>query len=138
MRCHEGCAKTKAKLTSPLERERGSGNRSQAVPRLLQGGGVTARAGGSGLSARLLLSPGTCRASHKLPWAGACEGAAVAAQPGGTAGVTHVLGALSGCSGVAGALQDPSAPMGGAFGVSSITWDLQDFGVIRGLLWCEG
>lgn len=38
MRCHEACAKTKSKLTSPLERERGrSQNKSQAVPRLFPG-----------------------------------------------------------------------------------------------------
>lgn len=71
MRCHEACAKTKSKLTSPLERERGrSQNKSQAVPRLVQGGGYlqvgATRAGGSGHAARLLLSPSTHRTSHKL------------------------------------------------------------------------
>lgn len=59
-------------------------------------------------------------------------------SPGGTAGVTHVLVALSGCSGVAEALHGPSASKRGRFGVSSVTWDLQNFGVIRELLWCEG
>lgn len=40
--------------------------------------------------------------------------------------------------GVAEALHGPSAPMGAGFGVSSITWDLQNFGVMGELLWCEG
>lgn len=60
------------------------------------------RAGGSGRSARLLLRPGTCRASHRPPWAGARRGSAASAAGGcGTP-----PGAPSGCPG----WHSPSAP----------------------------
>lgn len=59
---------------------KGKGDLLGTGARLFPGWGVTARARGSGRSAQLLLSPGTCRASHKLPWAGACEGAAWGAR----------------------------------------------------------
>lgn len=135
MRCHEGRAKSESKLSSPLERERGSC--SQEEPGCSQAGAVTvSQPVPGGLGAQ----PGSCSSLAPAEPPTKCPGQEQRWEHslGGTEGVGHVLVALSGCSGLAEALHGPSAPREGWFGVPCITRGLESFGVIGDPLWCEG